>query len=429
MSSYSKRFLTLVLVSYLAMISPAFAISKLDFTGPLADVKETISKIQDKIENIQTRILEEKEKWTKKAEAFLNKNLGTEGAALFKSYVVEPGAGVVKGGLEGQYNAGRFGFSGFTDAFKNELGNYKLEYASLVAQYNDMVETAERAKLEKEMALDAVKVKLSAQLQALNKLYAENEDPEIDKEIKSLELQISDINRQITELSNERIIEGQAEKEMLERISALQGAMASLEANLSQDSLLKKLDSESLSLFSDLFGREEVKEVYANNIEKLFLGKYEFASPENIARVRTARKEEFFKAEKNMLKAIVDTYNSMKDTNERMERCRQASEKAQALFGSEAMRVCVDVQIAKISAQYLQALLSKIQFESIDEIQKWTDKYRLPDYNRDYTKFNLDDYVVKKEDLQNNFDLSKEASKFVDENLSSSSSILDKLKK
>ena len=88
MRKYSYKILVLALASYVATVTPAYATVKLEATGPVADIAAKIQKVKEKYEDIQSKILKEKEKWTKKAEAFMNKTLGTEGAALFKEFVV-----------------------------------------------------------------------------------------------------------------------------------------------------------------------------------------------------------------------------------------------------------------------------------------------------------------------------------------------------
>ena len=139
MRKYNKKILVLVLASCLLTATPSFATIKLEFTGPIADILNKIEKVKEKIEDVQSKILKEKEKWTNKAEAFMDKTLGTEGAALFKQYVVKSGAGVVKSAAKGQFNAGDYSLSGFTDAIKSDIGNYKLDYATLAAQSRDII--------------------------------------------------------------------------------------------------------------------------------------------------------------------------------------------------------------------------------------------------------------------------------------------------
>ena len=67
MEKYSKNFLAIVIVSCVLTSSPALAVTKLEATGPAADVVAKIQKVKEKIEDIQTKIMREKEKWTKKA--------------------------------------------------------------------------------------------------------------------------------------------------------------------------------------------------------------------------------------------------------------------------------------------------------------------------------------------------------------------------
>lgn len=415
MKKYNKKILILAAVSYLTVITPAMAVTKLEATGPAADIVNKIQRVKEKYEDIQTKILKEKEKWTKKAEAFLEKTLGTEGAALFKQYVVEPGAGIVVSVAKGQYNAGDFSLSGFTDAIKSELGNYKLDFATLVAQSRDMIETAEKNKREKEYKISEEIVKLQAEWDAKNRLNAELKSSAVSAELDLIAERIANLKKQQAELSNKVIMESNEQKEMQEKMLVLQQSMADYNSKISQDELLKKLNTEAMSLFTLKMEEAETDALYSENIEKLFLSKYDFGTTDNYERIRKVRKEEYFKAEKNILKVIVDSYNSIEETQNNMMKCMQASTEAQALFGGNTMRVCVDIQIAKVAAQYMEMLVAQIHHTSSLEIQRWSDKFKLPDYSRDYTKFNLDDYVLKKEDL--NFNLKNKVSGTVDDTM------------
>lgn len=402
MKKYNKKILILVAVSYLSAIAPAMAVTKLEATGPAADIVNKIQKVKEKYEDIQTKILKEKEKWTKKAEAFLDKTLGTEGAALFKQYVVEPGAGIIKSVAQGQYNAGDFSLSGFTNAIKSELGNYKLDFATLVAQASDMADTAAKVRRDKHRAIEIQIVKLQSEWDAKNNLNATVQSAQLNEELEALANRIAELKKQEAEISNQTIQESEAQKKMQEKMVALQDLMANYSGKISQEDMLKKLNAEAMSLFTLKTEEEDDAAIYSATMDKLFLGKYDLGTSANLAKIRRARQEEYYKSEKNILKVIVETYNSVENTKENMEGCMQASGEAQAIFGGNSMRVCVDIQIAKIAAQYMEMLLAQIRQESSLEIQNWADIYKLPDYSRDYTKFNLDDYVLTKDDLKTN---------------------------
>lgn len=402
MGKYKQKILILVVTFCWIVIKPVWAITKLEATGPAADVVNKIEKIKEKYEDIESKVMQEKERLTKKAESLLDKTVGTEGAALFKSYVKENGAGIVSSAASGQFNAGDYNLSGFSDAIKSELGNYKLDYATLVAQAEDMIESAEKAKLEKERVIDEQIAKLQSEWDAKNALNANLKSEELNKELDEIAFRIAELTKQKTELSNISIVNSEEQKQMQEQLLATQEVIADYNAKISQDEMLKTLNSEAMSLFSADSENEEIASAYADNIDKLFLGRLEFNNSENVARVRKARQQEYLKSEKELLKVIVDTYNSIDETNDRMKKCSQAAGEAQGLFGGNAMRVCVDIQIAKIAAQYMEMLLAQIRHETSLEIQSWSNQYKYPDYNRDYTKFNLDDYVLTKDDLKSN---------------------------
>lgn len=330
----------------------------------------------------------------------MDKTLGTEGAALFKEYVVKPGAGIVKSAAKGQFNAGDFALSGYTDAIKSELGNYKLDYATLMAQSRDTIEAAEKEKREKSYAIDVQIAKLRAEWDAKNKLNSTLQSAELAEYLDSLANRIKNLEEEKTNLNNQTVMESERIKKFQEEMLELQNVMAEQNSKLAQDELLKQLNQEAMSLFTLKTEEEETGELYATQIENLFLGKYDLGTSANKEKIRKARKKEYFKSEKNLVYVIVNTYKSIDETQDKMKKCEQARDNAQALFGQEAMRVCGDLQIAKVGAQYTEMLLSEIRMNASAEIQKWADMYRLPDYERDYTKFNLDDYVMTKKDLR-----------------------------
>ena len=400
MGKNKQKFLILAVTFCWIVTRPVWAITKLEATGPAADIVNKIEKIKEKYEDIESKVMQEKEKLTKKAEALLDKTVGTEGAALFKSYVKENGAGIVNSVASGQFNVGDYSLSGFSDAIKSELGNYKLDYATLVAQAEDMIESAEKAKLEKERVIDEQIAKLQSEWDAKNALNAKLKSEELNKELDEIAFRIAELKKQKTELSNIVIMNSEEQKQMQDKLLATQEVIADYNAKISQDEILKTLNSEAMSLFSLDTENEEIATAYADNIDKLFLGRLEFSNSENVGRVRKARQQEYLKSEKELLRVIVNTYNSIDETNDRMKKCSQAAGEAQGLFGGNAMRVCVDIQIAKIAAQYMEMLLAQIRHETSLEIQSWSNQYRYPDYNRDYTKFNLDDYVLTKDDLK-----------------------------
>ena len=404
MIKYNKKILILVLASCMLATTPSLATVKLEATGPAADTLNKIEKVKEKIEDVQSKVLKEKEKWTKKAEAFMDKTLGTEGAALFKQYVVKPGAGIVKSAAVGQFNAGDFSLSGYTDAIKSEIGNYKLDYATLAAQSKDIMAADSMAKHQKSEEIDKQIATLRAEwdlkVQMMNTM---SDDPEaldvLSDAIDDLAKRIAELERQKTEISND-ISSFEKSDKLAAEMAGLQKVIADQNAKITQDEMLKKLNAEALSLFTLKNEEEDTSALYAEKIDRLFLGEYVPRTSENMAKIRMARKEEFFKSEKNLVNVIINTYKSISETKDKMLKCDQARDNAEAIFGQETMRVCVDVQIAKVAAQYMEMLLAQIRQEAALDIQNWGNQDRLPDYGRDYTKFSIDDYVVTKEDLK-----------------------------
>lgn len=155
---------------------------------------------------------------------------------------------------------------------------------------------------------------------------------------------------------------------------------------------------------------EKTEEMYASDYKDFFLGKYEKESSENIARVRYKRQKEYYLALQNLMRVLIIGSAKGKTIADSSENYlvrttggeTKDGEKVTApdgIFGGMSMKIGADIQNAKIAARYTELLLAQMRFNAMSEIILWNDKYKLNDYSKDFTAFNLDDYVNKKKSL------------------------------
>lgn len=380
-------------------IMPAYAITKLDFTGPVADILDKIK--QEKIKY---------EEWYKSQLEKLNQKIlkayGAEGAELFKN-ITGSASSIVTSAAKGQFNAGDFTAKGFMEAMGAQLGNYKLDYANLYNQMEDYVNAQERAKLDKKTAMETELLKLSSQRSALNDLIAQNPDDPGNadrlKQMDELDKAMADLQKQIKDNDEQQVADDENIKSLENKMKSLQDQINNITAQTSQDNLMKSLQLEAAKLFghgNTAEQDEDNKELYETALSKLFLAEDEVENTQNVARIMKIRKREYYDALKNSLETVITTYGSIEEIAERSKACREASTKmANGVFGASAMRICTELQNTKIAARYMEILLALMRYETTSEMQIWTNKYKLKDYEKDVTKFNLDDYVLKKENL------------------------------
>ena len=383
-------------------ISNAHAFVKLDFTGPVADVVDKIKQEAIKAEELYKSQLE-------KLNQKIMKAYGQEGADLFR-HITGNTSAIITSAAKGQYNAGDFTARGFIDAISRDLANQQIDYATFYQRLEDYVSAQEQAKLDRKVAMEEELMKLASQRTALNDLIAQNPNDETtDKrkmELDELDKAIASLRTQIKENDEQQIIDDPNKKLLETQLQKYQKQIGKLQENISADNVMGKLQLEAANLFEHGFGHrdnaedESNTEIYKTALSRLFLAEDEVENTETVARIMKARKREYYDALKNSLETVVTTYGSIVEISERSKACAEASTKmANGVFGASAMRICTELQNAKVAARYMEILLALIRYETTAEMQMWTNKYKLKDYEKDVTKFNLDDYVMKKESL------------------------------
>ena len=376
----------------------AYAVMKLDFFSPVSDIADKIGKVKIKIETVYNTQVE-------KLNAKVKKVAGREGAMIF-SYVQKNAGAIVTSAAKGQFYAADYTGSGMWDALKSELGDLKLDYVKVQRQLERYVEEREREKLNKKQAMETELTKMEAEYQALNKVMKELEDKgePIPEDVKNrflqLEQSIPELKKEKQKVMEKDVKESKTYEKMMEDIRAKKEKVDKLVAKTSEDSLVNTLGKKTTDLFSKKAEDDETKTLYENGTQKFFLGEYEPINPENTERVMKLRKQEYYKAVKNAMETTITTHTSLGEIEERSKACTDAAtNQAQGIFGASGIRICVELQNAKVAARYMEILLAQIRLATTKEMQTWRDKYKLEDYGKDITKFNLDDYVLKKDTL------------------------------
>lgn len=399
-----KKYLSAFCVMSVALIAAhtAYAVSKLDFSAPIADIADKIGKVKIKIETVYNTQIE-------KLNAKVQKVAGNEGAMIFQ-YVKKNAGSIVTSAAKGQFYAADYTGSGMWNALKSELGNMKFDYMKAQKQLENYVESREQQKIDQSNAMKAELAKMQSEHLALNKMMKELEDkgeqiPEnVQKRFLELEKAIPELQKNIKVVMGKDVKEGNTYEKLKQNIENRQEKINALVAKTSQDEMVDMLGKQSANLFSKKAEDEETKELYDSGVQKFFLGEYEQENPTNIERIMKLRKQEYYKALKNALETTVTTHTSLAEIEERNLSCTDAAtNQAQGVFGASGIRICVELQNAKAAARYMEILLAQIRLETTQAMQTWSGKYKLEDYSKDLTSFNLDDYVMKKETLFKKF--------------------------
>ncbi|MBP1532422.1 MAG: hypothetical protein ILA52_02875 [Alphaproteobacteria bacterium] len=377
-----------------SVISESYAISKLDFFEPVVDFTEKVQKQEEKIEtqfNTYTEGLIEK----------MKKAVGNEGAALFDVFVIQHGKSIIKNAATGQFNANDFTMKGLINSLSSQLGNYNADRETMLLLLTDYRSALNKEKMAKEDAMKVELAKLEATRKALdNVLQEDGSNQEALAKIDKLDKQISYLKSEVDANATKQIENQQIVKKYESKIRDIDKVIENLTAKTSDANLQKTLNTEIEKLFKTVEKEDDNNNaLYGIAINKMFLGKYDQINSTSVNKIMKVRKDEHYKAAKNAFKAIVDTNLSMIDTDDRYQQCTEAATEAEGQFGAEAMNVCVMLQQAKAAAQYMEIILAELRLSTTSEMMSWNDKYKLKNYNHDVTEFNLDDYVLKKQDI------------------------------
>ncbi len=369
----------------------AHAIAFIDsISGLLMDLGKKIMKDQSNEETSTSGQLEEQNAKTVKAD-------DNEGKELFDN-VLRDTADIAHDVAKGQYMAGDYSAQGFMEAFSSQLGDLSRTYDDWERKMNDKIESEEKAKMDKKFEMQKQMVVLQSQRDALNELIMQESTEDRVAQLNKLDEAIADLAKQIRENDEKDVMNTSEVRKAKREMMKLEQKMESVSAKYSEQNVANMMQTEMMKLFQTDPNKDE-KEAYSTVISKLFLQEDESPNSENIRRIMNERKREYYDAVKNALETVVSAKDSIEQTNKRSEECTQmVTEQADGVLGSLGIAQCVEMQRAIVAVGYMEILLAMIQLDTTAEMQKWDNKYQLRDYEKDITKFNLDDYMMKKDD-------------------------------
>ena len=157
--------------------------------------------------------------------------------------------------------------------------------------------------------------------------------------------------------------------------------------------------------------KQELAGLVQKDISEFFIAEYDHVGKDNVNKVMKVRKTEYYKAFLNMYKSTITSDKKTQEISEdSVTMVDTSTQEADGLYGAMAMRIGADIQTAKTAARFTELLLAEIRFNTTQDMQTWHDKYKMYDYDKDPTTFNLDDYVLKEKDYKQDF-VSKQISK------------------
>lgn len=388
------KILTLVLASCFLTCQNTYAISKLDFFTQVENFGKSVQKEQEKWEKRYGKALYDLHDKAIKAG-------GAEGGALFN---------VLQKQMEGSV-------VNFTDNVKNQaVSGGKVDLGSA---FSDITKNFANAQLTAAMAqstLDDYKKAVAAERNAKEKdideklmiLEAKLKVTKDDSEEKEkLAIRIADLKAEKEDLKNRAALRDEKAEQLQKKATAAAKAVSDLEQTINGQNTQKYLDKITDSLFSgkkdekDIEAQEEqqqLDDMYGSDIAEFFIGKYEYVGSQNVARVRAKRQQEYYKALQNLMRVLVVGSVKGEEFEKKSEAYLDKTSKVDGQLGGMAAKIGADVQNAKLAARYLELLLAEMRFNSMVEINSWNDKFK--NTKKDVTKFNLDDYIYKKNSLK-----------------------------
>ena len=403
MSRLYKIFIV-ALLSLAIFIQRAEAITKLEFTDPISEMSKKIQKVYEEIEEKYTETVE-------KLNGKIRQAVGGEGASLFNKFVLTKSPNLVLNGLRGQFNVGDLGLNGLSNTMLSQYGNLKLDLANMLTYTTDMAKSLENEKLEKTKMIHVELSGLYSEREILKDLLAKSPEnaEEIQTKLKDIEIGIANLEGQSEKILAENVLENSKITESQKTIDLLGEQINNFNTQKVSADLLKSLNTATANLFATK-DNDDTADVYATNINRLFLGKYDYEGGDNLSKIIKARQQEYYEAVKNLGREYLNTLNDVEKSAERSQSCADGLEMPDGIDGQQTMQICMDLQNARVAAGYAGILIAQLRFKAISDIQSWNHMYKLRSYDADPTKFNLDNYIFKKENL--NFNASSAISNF-----------------
>lgn len=394
MNNTSIKILTLVLASCFLTCQNTYAISKLDFFTQVENFGKSVQKEQEKWEKRYGKALYDLHDKAIKAG-------GAEGGALFNVLQKQMEGSVVNftDNVKNQaVSGGKVDLgSAFSDITKN-FANAQLTAAMAQSTLDDYKKAVAAERNAKEKDIDEKLMILEAKLKVIK-------DDSEEKE--KLAIRIADLKAEKEDLKNRAALRDEKAEQLQKNATAAAKAVSDLEQTINGQNTQKYLDKITDSLFSgkkdekDIEAQEEqqqLDDMYGSDIAEFFIGKYEYVGSQNVARVRAKRQQEYYKALQNLMRVLVVGSVKGEEFEKKSEAYLDKTSKVDGQLGGMAAKIGADVQNAKLAARYLELLLAEMRFNSMVEINSWNDKFK--NTKKDVTKFNLDDYIYKKNSLK-----------------------------
>lgn len=394
MKNTSIKILTLVLASCFLTCQNTYAISKLDFFTQVENFGKSVQKEQEKWEKRYGKALYDLHDKAIKAG-------GAEGGALFNVLQKQMEGSIVNftDNVKNQaVSGGKVDLgSAFSDITKN-FANAQLTAAMAQSTLDDYKKAVAAERNAKEKDIDEKLMILEAKLKIIK-------DDSEEKE--KLAIRIADLKAEKEDLKNRAALRDEKAEQLQKKATAAAKAVSDLEQTINGQNTQKYLDKITDSLFSgkkdekDIEAQEEqqqLDDMYGSDIAEFFIGKYEYVGSQNVARVRAKRQQEYYKALQNLMRVLVVGAVKGEEFEKKSEAYLDKTSKVDGQLGGMAAKIGADVQNAKLAARYLELLLAEMRFNSMVEINSWNDKFK--NTKKDVTKFNLDDYIYKKNSLK-----------------------------
>lgn len=394
MNNTSIKILTLVLASCFLTCQNTYAISKLDFFTQVENFGKSVQKEQEKWEKRYGKALYDLHDKAIKAG-------GAEGGALFNVLQKQMEGSIVNftDNVKNQaVSGGKVDLgSAFSDITKN-FANAQLTAAMAQSTLDDYKKAVAAERNAKEKDIDEKLMILEAKLKVIK-------DDSEEKE--KLAIRIADLKAEKEDLKNRAALRDEKAEQLQKKATEAAKAVSDLEQTINGQNTQKYLDKITDSLFSgkkdekDIEAQEEqqqLDDMYGSDIAEFFIGKYEYVGSQNVARVRAKRQQEYYKALQNLMRVLVVGAVKGEEFEKKSEAYLDKTSKVDGQLGGMAAKIGADVQNAKLAARYLELLLAEMRFNSMVEINSWNDKFK--NTKKDVTKFNLDDYIYKKNSLK-----------------------------
>ena len=377
--------LLMFLVTY---SSSAYAISKLDFF-----------KLPESISNqVQAMLNSSTDKADTTTEDATTKQKGdkAEGKALWKTMKgkVSDGLGNIDlmGVAKSVISGKGFDFKSLSSQFMNGAGlnDLSLDIENMANLYNDYQQEVIKVRAAKRQELMQKKADLEAMY------IAEKDEARKDEIRKSIDVLGAEIK-----YNQAKLDENEAQnRQRLDRIEEARRAISQAHNYLDTAAIDEEVSKKIDSLFKEEEEADSQNEIlYGKSINDFFLGKFEYENSKNVARINKNRDTEHYKSFQKALKSVMET--KVYDTNveDQANACSEISTGVDTIHGAMSMRICEDIQTAKTASMFTKMLLSEIKLDTTAEMANWNDKFKLNDYGKDITRFNMDDYVLSNKDL------------------------------